>query len=110
MFKEEWLRRIIFREKSLEIRGQKLKAGKYLLGCRSRIYARATIGTAIPIGTIQTWQDLRRKHRVTGDRLPYKKTWALPIADLRVYPCSHPYKHKRGAIGIVKYQKCHRET
>ena len=103
MFRDKWLCRILLREKSMEIRGQRLKAGSYLFGCRSRIYARAMIGTPILVDTVQAWQGLRCRHRVQGNQLPYKKTWALPIAELKLYPHSHPYKHKKGAIGIVKY-------
>ena len=104
VFKDKWLCRIILREKSMEIRGQRLKAGAYLFGCRGRIYARAVIGTPIFVDTIQTWQGLRCKHRVQGNKLPYKKTWALPITELKLYPRSHPYKKQNGAIGIVKYK------
>ena len=104
VFKDKWLCQIILREKSMEIRGQRLKAGPYLFGCRSRIYARAMIGTPIFVDTVQTWKELRCKHRVQGNKLPYKKTWALPIIELKLYPRSHPYKHKQGAIGIVKYK------
>ena len=33
--------------------------------------------------------------------LPYKKTYLIPILTLK--KIKKPYKHPRGAIGIVKY-------
>ena len=88
----------------MEIRPQPLQ-GTYLFGCRSRIYARATLGSPVLVDTIEKWKELRPMHRVPGVTLPYKKkTWALPITELKLYPRSHPYKHTRGAQGIVVYR------
>ena len=104
VFKEEWLRRILAREKTLEIRGRRLKAGAYLVGCKGRIYARATTGTPIFVDGLRAWRKLRTKHRVQGHTLPYAKTWALPIIDLKLYSNPFPFTHKRGAVSIVIYR------
>ena len=88
----------------MEIRPQPLQ-GPYLFGCRSRIYARATLGPPMLVDTPQKWKELRPEHRVPGATLPYKKkNWGLPITELKLYPRSHPYTHTRGAQGIVIYR------
>jgi hypothetical protein len=88
----------------MEIRPQPLQ-GPYLFGYRSRIYARAILGPPVLVDTPQKWKELRQEHRVPGVTHPYKKkTWALPITELKLYPRSHPYKHTRGAQGIVIYR------
>ena len=43
------------------------------------------------------------EHRVDADRLPYNKTWAIPIIKVRKTP-PWSYVHQKGAVGIVKFR------
>ena len=89
VFKGKWLLRILLKEKTLEIRGARYTGKTYLLGCRNKIFARASFGDAVRIETLEQWQELRPLHRVSSDKVPYKKTWGLPIQKLTAFP--EPY-------------------
>ena len=103
VLRPHWLNLILEGEKTLEIRGRNLSAGKYWLGTRGMIHGLAILEPAILINTLQAWQDLRHRHCVDSNELPYKTTYGLPIRQcLRVMPT--PYEHPRGAVGIVKYR------
>ena len=103
VLRPHWLNLILAGEKTLEIRGRNLSAGNYWLGTRGMIHGLAVLQPAILIDTAQAWQDLRHRHRVESNELPYKTTYALPVRRCRrVTPI--PYVHPRGAVGIVKYR------
>ena len=103
VLRPHWLNLILEGEKTLEIRGRNLSAGKYWLGTRGMIHGLAILEPAILINTLQAWQDLRHRHCVDSNELPYKTTYGLPIGQCRrVMPT--PYEHPRGAVGIVKYR------
>ena len=103
VLRPHWLNLILAGEKTLEIRGRNLSAGNYWLGTRGMIHGLAVLQPAILIDTAQAWQDLRHRHRVESNELPYKTTYALPVRRCRrVTPI--PYEHPRGAVGIVKYR------
>ena len=38
------------------------------------------------------------------EKMPYKKTWGLPILCARTLSEKVPYKHPPGAVGIVRYR------
>ena len=98
-----WLYKILTRIKTLEIRGTRLRAGTYYLGCAGKVWAVANFGAAEPIRTLEEWTARRNEHLVkTG--LPYKNTYGLPV--LSVEPLRPPvrYSHPRGAVGIVIYR------
>ena len=95
VFKAKWLLRILLKEKTLEIRGTRYTEQTYLLGCRNKIFARATFGEPIRIGTEEQWQELRPRHRVAGRALPYKKTWGLPILTLSCFRQPHDYTARK---------------
>ena len=78
VFKGKWLLRILLKEKTLEIRGARYTGKTYLLGCRNKIFARASFGDAIRIETLDHWQALRPLHRVSSDKVPYKKNLGPP--------------------------------
>ena len=103
VLKDKWLLRILLREKTMEVRGRRL-SGSYLLGCRGRIYARATLGEAVKIDSLQIWQELRHMHRVSANKLPYAKTYGMPLTALKFFPHSIPYRPLRGAVGVVIYR------
>ena len=103
VLRPHWLNLILAGEKTLEIRGRNLSAGNYWLGTRGMIHGFAILEPAMLINTAQAWQELRHRHRVESDELPYKTTYALPVRRCRrVIPI--PYVHPRGAVGIVKYR------
>ena len=79
VLRPHWLNLILAGEKTLEIRGRNLSAGNYWLGTRGMIHGLAVLQPAILIDTAQAWQELRHRHRVESDELPYKTTYALPI-------------------------------
>lgn len=104
ILREEWLERILSGEKTLEVRGTRLREGDIWLGCRSRIFGKARLGAAFAIKTKRKWTSLRPRHLVANATLPYKTTWGLPLQSIiRLRECA-PYVHCRGAIGIVKFR------
>ena len=89
-------------EKALEIPSRNLSPGKYWLGSRGIIYGRVQLGPGTLIDSVNAWTELRVRHRVESDQLPYNKTYGLPIQHARrVRRVS--YKHPRGAIGLVRF-------
>ena len=104
VLRPHWLNLILAGEKTLEIRGRNLSAGNYWLGTRGMIHGLAILDPATLINTAQAWQELRHRHRVESDELPYKTTYALPIRRCRRVTPPIPYVHPRGAVGIVKYR------
>ena len=102
IFKEKWLKLILKREKTMEIRSRALKGGKYWLGYKGLIRGMAVFGDAVPVQDDETWASYRDRHRVETE-LPYKKTWGLPILRARsIAPVK--YEHPRGSEGIVRYR------
>ena len=128
ILKVSWLHMILRRQKKLEIRGAAYKPGKYYIGhkhpegknrvdssfsnvfklglwpSRKLIYGAVQLGEPMPITTIDEWNRLREQHRDDSQKLPYRRTFGLPILSVR--PSSHrvPFTHPKGAIGIVRYR------
>ena len=103
ILRAEWLERILSGEKTLEIRGARLREGDVWLGCRSNVLGKARLGPAVAIRTKEDWVALRPRHLVANAALPYKSTWGLPLQAVVRFRDAVPFKHRRGAIGIVKY-------
>ena len=97
-----WLRLILSGEKTVEIRPRNLSPGSYWLGSRGVIYGRVQLGPGTLIDSVNTWTDLRHRHRVESDQLPYKHTYGLPIQSTKRVK-QIPYTHPRGAIGLVRF-------
>ena len=77
----------------------------FLLGCRGKIYARAIYGEPLRIQTMDQFGNLRPMHRITsGSKLPYKRTYGLPIEHLTIFSEPYMYTAPRGAVGIVVYR------
>ena len=110
VLKPHWLEQILALKKTLEIRGSKLKPGRYFLGCGGRIYASAILDAPIAIENVAQWVALREDHKVKTDALPYRKTYGLPIKKLTKLKKAVSYIHHRGAIGIVRYNNSSRST
>lgn len=103
ILKPRWLRQILNGTKTLEIRALNLRAGDVWLGCNKQVVAKALLGTGFPIRTKKMWRDLRSKHGVPDNALPYKKTFALPVQVTQRFADPIAYSHRRGAIGIVRF-------
>ena len=105
ILRPEWLIRILNGEKDLEIRHMRLQEGDAWLGCRGRVLGKVRLGAAIAIRTKEHWAALRPRHLVAKAALPYKSTWGLPLEAVERFPFHDAirFKHRRGAIGIVKY-------
>ena len=97
-----WIRLILDREKTQEIRGRNLSPGKYWLGSRGVIYGRVQLKPGTLIDSVEAWTELRFRHRVDSDRPPYKKNYGLPIQHAKRVR-RVPYTHPRGAIGLVRF-------
>ena len=103
ILREHWLELILSGEKTLEIRGKRLKQGDVWLGYRQEVMGKAYLGEAIFIDSAEAWNARRSQHRVETRALPYKKTWALPLAKVLRLPKTVPYLHPRGAVGLVRF-------
>ena len=102
VLRPHWQNLILAGEKTLDIRGRNLSAWNNGLRARGVIRGLAVFEPAVLINTAQAWQELRHRHRVESNDLPYRTTYALPVRRCRrVNPT--PYVHPRGAVGIVKY-------
>ena len=103
ILRRPWLQMILTGDKTLEVRGSPIKAGRYWLGHKGIIHGVAILGSPIPIVSQEQWVEMRPQHCVDGAELPYRKTYALPILNARpTRPI--PYVHPRGAIGLVKFR------
>ena len=100
----QWLDLLLTQEKTLEVRGSRIRAGTYYLGCQQKMYARIRLGSAFEIMCDKTWRRMKQQHHVGLERRPYKRTFGLPVH--AVEPLDQPveYRHPRGAIGIVVYR------
>lgn len=104
VLRENWLAEILSGNKTMEIRGRRMKEGYVWLGCRRIIYGRAYLGPPTQIQTKAKWRSLRSQHCVHGPRLPYSKTFGFPLSDVvQLHPTAR-YIHPKGAIGIVRYK------
>lgn len=103
ILRAEWLAHILSGEKDLEIRGARLQEGDAWLGCRSRALGKVRLGAAFAIRTEEEWAALRPRHLVASAALPYKSTWGLPLQAVVRLRDAVPFKHRRGAIGIVRF-------
>ncbi len=102
ILKEPWLSMVIQGRKTMEIRSQPL-SGKFFLGFQKRIFGVMTMGSPQHIPDSQAFRRLHQQHRVRGS-LPYKKTFGLPILEVRAIKPPIAFKHARGAVSVVRYR------
>ena len=102
IFKEPWLSMVLEGRKTMEIRSQPFSS-KYYLGYKKRIFGVMTIGNPQHIPDSQAFRRLHQQHRVRGS-LPYKKTFGLPILQVRAIKPPIVFKHPRGAISVVRFR------
>ena len=105
LLKQNWLALVLAGDKTMEVRGKRLRAGECFFGWKGAIYASATLDDAIEIPDAQQWESLRHLHRVPGNVLPYARTFGLPINDVERLNPPIPFHHPKGAVGIVKYRE-----
>ena len=105
VLKQNWLSLVLDSDKRMEIRSQRLRAGKCFFGWKGTIYASATLGDAVEIRDAHQWESLRHLHRVPEQALPYARTFGLPIHDIERLNPPIPFHHPKGAVGIVKYRE-----
>ena len=103
IFKEPWLSMILGGRKKMDIRGAALAAGRYYLGFKKKIFGVMLTGTPQHISSSHEYQRLRKKHLVRG-ALPYKRTFALPILQVKVIKPPIKFTHPRGAITVVRFR------
>ena len=104
VLRRNWLDLILAGEKTIEVRGVRLNAGTYLLGCKSKAYGRVRFGAAFEVRNDVEWRRLHPKHLVKSRSRPYKRTWAMPIESIQQFETQVPYLHPRGAVGIVIFR------
>ena len=102
VYRPEHLQLVLGGAKTLEIRGRPFRSGVYYLGSRGQIYAQAKLGRAFPIHTMRDFARTKHQHRMGCTKLPYLKTFAIPILELS--PMFVKYCHPRGAITICRYR------
>ncbi len=101
VLKPRWLRLVLGRQKTLEIRGSPLAAGPAWLGARGTLYGSCVLGAPSELGA-DDWAAERSRHMVPGVP-PYMHPWASPVHDVRQLRPLRSYRHPKGAIGIVGY-------
>ena len=104
VMKEHWLCLILGGHKTMEIRGNAFRQGKYYLGHKGLIYAEVQLGPPAFIESDEQWRALAPKHKVACAMRPYKKTFGLPITKMN-RTRKFGYHHPRGAISIVRYRR-----
>ena len=104
VLQQTYLGLILAGSKELEIRGTRLKPQRIWLGNQGLISGEACIVEAREILSDTEWQQLWPQHHWRCAERPYKRTFAMRLADVK--RCSRPwrYTHPRGAVGIVRYQ------
>ena len=104
VLKQNWLGLVLAGDKTMEVRGKRLRAGAAYFGWKGTIYASATLGDAVEICDTQQWNNLRNQPRVPEQVLPYKRTFGFPIHNIERLSPPVSFRHPKGAIGIVKYR------
>ena len=102
LLKPQYLKQILRGIKKLEIRSAPYRAGFYYLGCAGQIYALVKFGTAVPIHSMRDFIRSRHQHLMGCVKLPYKKTYGLPI--VACAQVTARYRHPRGAVTVVRYR------
>ena len=62
IMKDKWLKLLLKKTKTMEIRGRRLKPGRYWLGCQGAIHGEALLGNPLHIPDMTTWTSLQDQH------------------------------------------------
>ena len=95
---------IITGEKTLEIREQRLRSKRYLVGRQGKIWGSLVLEPGRGIETDEEWRALLLCHGWHIDKRPYKKTYALPIKNVESFTTPLEYAPMKGQRGIAKYR------
>ena len=95
---------IITGEKTLEIREQRLKSQRYLVGRHGQIWGSLVLEPGRVIETDEEWRALLLCHGWHIDKRPYKQTYALPIKHVESFTTPLEYAPMKGQRGIAKYR------
>lgn len=102
IFKEGPLQDILAGRKTLEARCTNYKAGIYWLGCKGVIHGIARLAPGTLVESDKDWDRLREEHLIQTQSPPYAKTYVFEI--LACERRNLPFRHLRGAVGIVRYR------
>jgi len=92
-------------EKTMEIRNRSLGGGRtYHLGCGGHIHGSAVVSRVVAVESVTQWRALLPQHRWDLAELPYKRTFAHSLTLVAKAAVPMPYRHPRGAIGLVRYR------
>ena len=101
VLQQTWLDKILADEKTMEILHQPLH-GRYWLGTPGVITGVAELGRAVPITSLSQRKALFPQHRWNAHKLHYKRTYGLPVANVRrVAPVQ--FQWKQGCIGTAQF-------
>ena len=95
---------IITGEKTLEIREQRLKSQRYLVGRHGKIWGSLVLEPGRVIQTDEEWRALLPSHCWHVDKRPYKQTYAMSLGKVESFTTSIGYATKRGQQSIAKYR------
>lgn len=102
----KWLPMILDGRKTIEIRGQPAKPGIVWFGQDQMLHGNAYITHSEKL-SITSFRKMQHKHGMSTHILPYPRTHALHMTDIKRLRSPQPYFHPRGAIGWVRYRNNH---
>jgi hypothetical protein len=106
VMRRAWLDLVLSGEKTMEIRAMPLRKGAtYFLGCKGHVYGSVVVAEVQRLDSDEEWRGLLQSHLWDRADLPYKRTFAHSLLNLAASAVPVPYKHPRGAIGLVLF-KC----
>ena len=103
VLKQGWLDLILQGEKTLEIRGRRMKGGVRYFASQGFIQGVALFEDSFPITTTDVWLSLAAEHRVDRSSPIYKTPFASKVVRCVAIPHLR-YFHPRGAVGNVIYR------
>ena len=101
-----WLSMILDGQKTVEIRGQPVRPGIVWFGHKQLLHGSAYITHSEKL-SLTSFRQMQHQHGQSTHVLPYKRTHALHMADIKRLRNPQPFFHPRGAIGWVKYRNRH---
>ena len=105
ILKRPWLDMVLSGEKTMEIRHRSLRRGRtYYLGFGGHVHGSAVVSHVAAVESVAQWRTLLPQHRWDIAELPYQRTFAHSLTLVAKAAAPVPYRHPRGAIGLVRYR------
>lgn len=104
VLKAEYLELILAGRKTLEIRDRRLASKTYWLATEGAVLGSADLRLEEHIANVARWQALMAEHHWNIDFLPYKKTYAFRIENVRRLEDPVLYFHPHGAVGLCRFR------